>query len=195
MIPRVVFNLHCNGFGNQTCGQIDNTVNNKVDKFVADEPLSVSGHDQSVLLGGTTHSNKASAVTKRPRTALRIQFSRWTEEGAADRLGLLLSETDLESWGAEGKPAWSVPGKTPGCRRLPESAWGWCFGYPKLPEPSVGGGEMVGSWRGERTRERNPSTTGESAGNAKAQSPWEHTAGAAVCLGDRRWKKLRVSAI
>lgn len=67
MIPRVVFNLHCNGFGNQTCGQIDNTVNNKVDKFVADEPLSVSGHDQSVLLGGTTHSNKASAVTKRPQ--------------------------------------------------------------------------------------------------------------------------------
>ena len=74
-------------------------------------------------------------------------------------------------------------------------AWGWCFGSPKLPEPSVGGGEMVGGRRGERTRGRNAGAAGDSAGNANAQSRREHTAGAAVWLGDRRWKKLRVSAI
>ena len=161
---------------------------------MADKPLSVSGHDQSVLLGGTIHSNKASTVTKRPQASPKDTVPPMDGRG---RCGSSRSATVRDRprvLGAKGKTAWSGPRKTQGCGRLPKSAWGWCFGSPKLPEPSVGGGEMVGGWRGERTRGRNPSAAGDSAGNANAQSQRENTAGAAVWLGDRRWKMLRVSA-
>lgn len=71
--------------------------------------------------------------------------------------------------------------KPQSCRHLPESFWGWYCGYLKLPGPSVGGGGMVGGWRGERSRGRKPSAVADSAGNANAENPWEHTAGAVVC--------------
>lgn len=98
-----------------------------------------------------------------------MQFSKWPEEGAADRFGLQLSER-LRVREGEGKASFGLVRENPEPRDLPESACGWHRGCLKLcPHQVLGAG---GRWEvGEEKRNgrRNLSTAGDSAVNVNTQ--------------------------
>lgn len=89
-----------------------------------------------------------------PRTALRVQFSEWLEEGAADRTGPVKSEVDPESWEARGGEA--KLGLLPENPKLLKSSAERLAGVlmrllETLPGPSVGGwgeGWEIGEGKG-----------------------------------------------